>query len=149
MDAEADRLAAEEDAAWVELHTAFEQVPPDRFEEPALTPDGWSPKDSMFHVAAWCAEAAIQLERMRMGTYVDPLLDTEVQNREWLEISKGLDVPTVKAELHAARTRMRQEWCALCELGHPTPDAVEWFEESGHFHYGGHCQELLTWLTGG
>jgi hypothetical protein len=148
MDADADRLAAEEDAAWVELHAAFELVPTERFEEPRLTSDGWSPKDVMFHVAAWCAEAANQLERMRMGTYVDPQIDTVARNREWFEISKGLDIPTVKAELHAARVRMRQEWCELCELGHPTPDATEWFEESGQFHYGGHRRELLTWLEG-
>jgi hypothetical protein len=146
MDADARRLAAEEDAAWIELHAAFEQVPPDRFEEPRLTSDGWSPKDAMFHVAAWCAEASIQLERMRMGTYVDPKLDTEAQNGEWFEISRDLDVPTVKAELHAARTRMRQEWCELCERGEMTREAIEWFEESGHIHYRDHRLELLAWL---
>jgi hypothetical protein len=148
MDAKSERLAAEEDAAWAELHAAFEVISPDRFEEPKLTPEGWSPKDAMFHVAAWCAEASNQLQRMRLGTYVDPLIDTDAQNREWFEISKGLDGSTVKAELHAARTRMRKEWCELCEEAEPTPDAVEWFEESGHLHYGGHRRDLLTWLEG-
>ncbi len=89
----------------------------------------------MFHVGAWCAEAANQLERMRMGTYVDARIDIEVMNRAWFEISTELDVPTVKAELHAARTKMRQEWCELGERGALTPDAIEWFEESGHIHY--------------
>jgi hypothetical protein len=148
MDAEAERLAVEEDAAWIEVHAAFEQVPSDRFDEPRLTSDGWSPKDAMFHVGAWCAETAIQLERMRMGTYADLRIDPDTQNREWFEISKGLDVRTVKAGFHAARTRMRQEWCELCELGRPTADAVEWFEESGHLHYRGHRRELLAWLEG-
>jgi hypothetical protein len=146
MDAEAERLAAEEDAAWVALHGAFDLVPHHRFEEPHVTSGGWSPKDAMFHVAAWCAECAIQLERMRMGTYVDPLIDTEMQNREWFEISRGLDTPTVKAELHASRTRMRQVWCELCEQGGPTADAIEWFEESGPIHYREHLAELMTWL---
>jgi hypothetical protein len=149
MDAEAERLAAEEDAAWAELHALFDAIPSDRFEEPKLTSEGWSPKDAMFHIAAWCAEAANQLERMRMGTYVDPLIDTETQNREWFAISKDLDVRTVTAEVHAARTKMRQEWCQLCEQTPPTPEAVEWFEESGHIHYRGHRRELLTWLEGG
>lgn len=148
MDADAQRLADEEDVAWGELHAAFEQVPPERFEEPRLTDDGWSPKDAMFHIGAWCAECANQLERMRLGTYVDLRIDAETQNREWFAISKGLDVPTVKAELHAARTRVRQEWCELCELGSPTPHAIEWFEESGQLHYGGHARDLLTWLEG-
>jgi hypothetical protein len=146
MDADAERLAAEEDAAWLEMHAAFELVPAERFEEPRLTSDGWSPKDAMFHVAAWCAEAANQLERIRLGTYVDVRIDTETQNREWFEISKELDGPTVRAEIHAARTMMRQEWCELCEHGEATPDAVEWFEESGHIHYRGHRRELLAWL---
>jgi hypothetical protein len=146
MDAECERLAAEEDSAWADLRAAFDRVPPDRFEEPTLTTDGWSPKDAMFHVAAWCAEAANQLERMRMGTYIDPRLDTEARNREWFEISTGLDVPTVRAELRACRTRMRQEWCELCEQAGPTPDAIEWFEESAHIHYGGHRRDLSAWL---
>ncbi|MGZ5213037.1 MAG: hypothetical protein ACXWEG_01590 [Actinomycetota bacterium] len=146
MDADAERLAAEEDMAWVRLHVAFERVPPERFEQPGLTSDGWSPRDAMFHVAAWCAEATNQLERMRMGTYVSARIDIEAQNRDWFEISKSLDVPTVKAELHAARTRMRQEWCELCEQAELTPDAIGWFEESGHIHYQGHRRELLTWL---
>jgi hypothetical protein len=146
MDADAERLAAEEDGAWMELHTAFEQIPPDRFEEPLLTSDGWSPKDAMFHVGAWCAECAIQLERMRMGTYDDPRIDTDAQNDEWFEISKGLDLPTVKVELHAARTRMRQVWCELDELGKLTRDAIEWFEESGHIHYRAHRGQLVKWL---
>ncbi|MGZ8571928.1 MAG: hypothetical protein ACXWW5_06855 [Actinomycetota bacterium] len=146
MDADAERLAAEEEAAWLELHAALDLVPTERFEEPRLTSDGWSPKDAMFHLAAWCAEAASQLERMRTGTYVDPRIDTEAQNREWFEISKGLDVPTVSAELHASRTMMRQQWCALGALGRPTPEATEWFEESGHIHYRGHRRELLAWL---
>ena len=108
--------------------------------------DGWSPKDAMFHVAAWCAEAARQLERMRLGTYVDPLIESDAQNRAWFDLSQELDVPTVRAELHAARTKMRQEWCELGEHGELTSDAVEWFEESGHIHYRDHRRELLAWL---
>ncbi len=72
MDAEAERLAAEEDAAWAEIHAAFESIPAERFEEPRLTSEGWSPRDAMFHIAAWCAEAANQLERMRLGTLRRP-----------------------------------------------------------------------------
>jgi hypothetical protein len=146
MDADAERLAAEEDAAWLALHGAFDRVPAERFEEPRITPEGWAPKDAMFHVAAWCAEAANQLERMRLGTYVGARIDIGARNREWFEISMRLDAPTVKAELHAARTRMRQEWCELCERGAPTPTAIEWFTESGHVHYDEHGRQLRAWL---
>ena len=147
MDADADRLALEEDAAWLDVHVVFDSIDTDRFEAPGVTPDGWSPKDAMFHIAAWCAEAARQLERMRLGTYIDPLIESDAQNRVWFELSQGLDVPTVKAELHAARTKMRQEWCELGERGAMTRDAIEWFEESGHLHYRDHRRELLAWLA--
>ena len=146
MGADADRLALEEDAAWIELHATFDGIAPDRLEEPRLTSDGWSPKDAMFHLGAWCAEAARQLERMRLGTYVDTLIESDAQNRVWFEISRELDVPTVKAELHAARTKMRQEWCELSERGALTSEAIEWFEESGHLHYREHRRAILAWL---
>ena len=146
MGADADRLAMEEDEAWIELHAVFDAIDGERFETPGVTPDGWSPKDTMFHVGAWCAEAAQQLERMRLGTYVDPLIESEAQNRVWFELSQGLDVSTVKAELHAARTKMRQEWYELGERGEMRREAIEWFEESGHIHYRDHRRELLAWL---
>jgi hypothetical protein len=149
MDAEWERLAAEEDAAWLALHATFELIAPDRFEEPTLTPEGWSPKDAMFHCAAWCAEAANQLERIRLGTYVSEHLDIEALNAEWFEISRTLDAPTVRAELHATRTRMRQEWCELCEHNEPTPVATEWYVESGHVHFKDHRRQLEAWLEGG
>ena len=88
MAADADRLAREEDAAWIDLHATFDAIDGERFEAPGVTPDGWSPKDAMFHVAAWCAEAARQLERMRLGTYVDPSIEADAQNRAWFELSQ-------------------------------------------------------------
>ena len=141
-----DRLVAEEDAAWRALLEVFASIPPDRLDGSGVTDDGWSPKDVMFHIGAWCAEAANQLERMRMGTFVGGGTDTEAKNREWFETSQRLDVPTVRAELHPARERMLREWLAL---GEKTPTAQEWFEESGSIHYGGHVRDLRTWLERG
>ena len=65
MTPEIERLIVEEDRAWSTLHAIFERVPPARFEEPHVTPGGWSAKDVMFHVGAWLAEASRQLERIR------------------------------------------------------------------------------------
>ena len=80
------------------------------------------------------------------GVTSDGWSPKDAQNREWFELSRQLDVPTVMAEFHAARTKMRQEWCELGEHGELTSDAVEWFEESGHIHYRDHRRELLAWL---
>lgn len=140
-----DRLLAEERAGWDELRSVFDRIPPGRIDEPGVTPEGWSPKDVMFHVGAWCAECANQLERIRMGTFATQDWETDRKNREWFETSQRLDVPTVRAELHGARTWMLQEWEALAEI---TPDAWEWFEESGPLHYAEHVQDLRGWLEG-
>jgi Mycothiol maleylpyruvate isomerase N-terminal domain len=136
------RLLAEEEEGWRALHEAFARVPPERFEEPALTEEGWSAKDVMFHVGAWMAEAERQLSRMRMGTYRDEGLTKEridEINHEWFEVSRSLDPDTVRAEFHAARVRMLQEWEQLTDV---TPDAWEWFEESGPIHYAEHLPGL-------
>lgn len=140
-----ERLLAEERGGWDEMWSVFDRIPPERLEERGVTPEGWSPKDVMFHVGAWCAECGNQLERIRLGTFVNESWETDRRNREWFETSQRLDVPTVRVELHAARARMLQEWEALAEI---TPDAWEWFEESGPLHYAEHVKDLRAWLEG-
>lgn len=142
-----ERLLAQEEAGWRELHATFDAVSAGRFDEPGVNVEGWSPKDLMFHVGAWCAECGVQLERIAMGTFEanDALSGQTVDqmNRAWLETSRTLDPPTVLAGFHAARTRMMQAWQALDDL---TADAWEWFEESGPLHYAEHLRELRGWL---
>ena len=136
------RLLADEEAGWRELREIVDRMSPELLERPGLTPDGWSAKDAMFHIGAWMADCADQLERMRMGTFedrIDTLGDIERQNREWFELSRTLDIATVRTGLIAARTRMLQEFAALTDV---TPAAWEWFEESGSLHYRKHVGEL-------
>ncbi|HEY7400725.1 MAG TPA: maleylpyruvate isomerase N-terminal domain-containing protein [Actinomycetota bacterium] len=144
----AARLIAEEDARWRELHEVLHGIAPDRLERPGVTPEGWSVKDTVFHVAAWMADCADQLERMRFGTFVDPLETVQgidQLNREWFELSRTLDVATVWTELFAAHARMLAEWAALPAI---TRDAWDWFEESGPLHYRKHVQDLRGWIEG-
>ena len=142
-----DGLLAEEETAWRELHAAFAAIATEQLEEPGITPDGWSPKDVMFHIGAWAAECAHMLECIRMGTFEDPFTTGEAvnrQNREWFEQSRTMDPGTVRAEFIAARTRMLQEWAALPTV---TPEAWEWLEESGPIHYRKHLEDLAVWTT--
>jgi hypothetical protein len=137
----------EEDAGWRALHATLRRIPADRMEEPTVTPEGWSPKDVTFHVAAWLAEAAMSLRRMRAGTF-DPAEDPtreaiERMNAEWFAASRELDVPTVRVELEAARSELRLAWGELPEM---TPDAWSWFDESGARHYADHARDLRRWL---
>jgi hypothetical protein len=140
------RLMADEDAGWQELMAAFARIPAGRFEESTLTPDGWSPKDAMFHIGAWMADCGVQLERMRAGTF-RPGEETretiERQNQAWFELSRTMDPHDVRAEFLSARARMCEEFGAMPEV---TPDAWEWFEESGPLHYAEHLPDLRAFL---
>lgn len=143
---DAGRLRREERAAWTELVATFALVPDARFEEPALTPEGWSPKDAMFHVAGWMGDCADQLDAMRAGGF-DPTDETrdaiERQNQAWFEVSRRMPAVDVRRGFDDARARMLAAFDALPEI---TPDAVEWFEESGALHYPKHVADLRAFL---
>jgi hypothetical protein len=142
------RLLREEDNAWRDLDRRFELVGDDRFEEPTLTPEGWSPKDAMFHISGWMDDCAAQLGRIRAGAF-DPTEETreaiERQNQAWFEISRTMDPADIRAGFAAARQRMIDALSALDEV---TPEAVEWFEESGALHYAKHGEDLRVFTEG-
>ncbi|MET0801392.1 MAG: hypothetical protein ABWZ53_09515 [Actinomycetota bacterium] len=142
------RFMAAEDEAWRGLCAEFDRVPIARFEEPTVTPEGWSAKDAMFHVAGWMADCAHQLERMRAGSF-DPTEESresiERQTQAWLELSRTMTPVDVRSAFADSRRRMCEAFGDLQEL---TPDAIEWFGESGALHYAAHAQHLRSWLGG-
>ena len=69
-----EELTASEDRAWNAFHELIGKFREDELEIPGANADGWSAKDVMWHIGCWIAEAAQQLERIRLGTYED---------REW------------------------------------------------------------------
>lgn len=142
------RLLREEDDAWRDLERWFELASQGRFEEPTLTPDGWSPKDAMFHISGWMDDCAEQLARIRAGVF-DPTEVTreaiERQNQAWFEISRTMAPTDVRAGFAASRQRMIDAIGALDEV---TPEAVEWFEESGALHYAKHAEDLREFIGG-
>jgi len=143
---DASRLLHEEADAWARLGSIFAQVPEERFEEPTLTPEGWSPKDAMFHVGGWMRDCAVQLGHIAAGVF-DPTEETreaiERQNRAWFEVSRSMSPADVRAGFLDARRRMVEAFGALDEA---TPEAVEWFEESGALHYETHVEDLRVFL---
>jgi hypothetical protein len=136
-----DELCRAEDAAWIALRAVLDTVPARFYEEIGYTEE-WSVKDLLAHVGAWQAEAVQVLERIRMGTFVVERLDIDAMNREFVEASRPLPLPAVRAEAAAARTRMLQEFDALAEI---TADAQEWFVECGAAHYEEHVDRLRAW----
>ena len=143
---EPERLLEEEDRGWLELTDAFGDVPPERFEEPSLNVEGWTPKDAMYHVARWAEEAATVLRRIAAGTHREGDLDIDRFNEEWLEQGREVEADLVRLRFAKGRTAMRQAFGALDEV-----DAIawEWFEESGPRHYQEHLPDLRAFLERG
>lgn len=144
------RLLAEEADAWRLLEETFEQIPGERFEDPTLTPEGWSPKDAMFHLAAWMGDCGEQLDRMREGSFDrdDETHETiERQNRAWFEVSRAMAPGEVRERFSESRRSMVE---ALAELGAASGtlalEAIEWFEESGALHYAKHADDLRAFV---
>ena len=134
-----DEMVEAEDRGWAEIGGNLGRLSPEQMQEPGATADGWTVKDILWHLCCWTAEAARQLERIHMGTYVEQDWDTDGLNARYLEEGRGQDLATVRAELAAARSRVMAEWAQIDEL---TPAAEEWFEESGALHYHDHLAEL-------
>jgi nicotinate-nucleotide adenylyltransferase len=134
-------LAEAEHRAWAELCSVIESFDPAQLERPGYSP-GRSVKDLMAHVGCWLAEAGQILEQIRLGTYLGGDYDVEELNARFHELSRDQPLSLVRVELAAARNRLLQEWAALPEV---TPEAEEWFDESGPAHYLRHLDRLRAW----
>ena len=143
MTTDRTELGVAEEARWGELAELVSSLTPEQLEEHAYTEDGWSVKDLMAHIAAWLAEAAQVFEQIRYGTYRTERRDVDALNRRFYEANKDLPAPVVRAQCAAARNRMLVEWSALPEI---TPEAREWFRESGPEHYAEHLPRLRDWV---
>jgi hypothetical protein len=139
-------LLAEEERGWLELTEVFGDVPPERFEEPSVTDEGWSPKDVMYHVAAWAEEASTVLGRIAAGTHRESDPDTQVLNEEWFEQGRELEEDIVRIRFAKSRVAMRQVFSRLADVD---ANAWEWFEESGPRHYEEHLPDLRAFLERG
>ena len=70
----------------------------------------WSVRDVMGHVGTWLAEAGVQFERIRAGTYEGHDVDIDALNASFLEAMRGQPWEVAWTQANAGRTRMRQAW---------------------------------------
>jgi nicotinate-nucleotide adenylyltransferase len=136
-------LCRVEDAAWNELWGLVESTDAAAIERPGYTPE-WSVKDLMAHIGGWQAETVQILEQIRYGTYRRIPYDVDELNRVFVEANRDQPAHVVKAEMAAARNRMLEEFNRLPEI---TPEAEEWFRESGPEHYQEHLDRLREWVA--
>lgn len=137
-------LCRAEDDGWNEVNALIESLTPPQIEEPGYYPDvGWSVKDLLAHLAAWMAEAARILTQVHYGTYLKRDLDVDAMNKDFYEANRDLPLSVVRAEAFASRNRMLSEMNAIDGM---TPEAEDWFEESGRRHYEEHLPRLREWV---
>lgn len=138
-------LVRGEEEGWNEFWPLAASLSREQMVQDGYYPD-WSVKDLLAHIGSWHAEAAMMLERIRMGTYEPSSLDEDPLNREWWEIWREVDLDAVLAHLHSSRARMLEEWSWLPEdrLG---SEAEEWFRDCGPSHYREHRGRLREWAS--
>jgi hypothetical protein len=118
-----------------------------QIERAGLTVEGWAIRDLWWHLAFWCDDTARVLGEMREGTWdgTDPATEpgwTDRVNDAELERSRAMSAGEVRAVLLDARRRHLEAFGALDDV---TPDAQEWFDESGPLHFAKHAAELEAW----
>jgi hypothetical protein len=148
MTMDAEELLAQEAAAWGDLLQTLEAVPDARLEQPGVTPDGWTVKDVLVHVAGWLEACAEVLETGAWdlrAQEVETPEHVERVNAGHVERARGMTPDRARNHLELSRERAR---AAMGVLGTATPDAWAWFEESGPMHYAKHRHDLVAWLAG-
>jgi uncharacterized damage-inducible protein DinB len=137
-------LAAEREG-WAELEAVIASMPEDAIERPGVTPDGWSVKDTMWHVAKWWEDFV-----GAVPGFADPAFDpddetaeqVEAMNREWFDESRALPLEVVREQWRRSRDAGVAAFEAMRE---PTRVAEEWFTECGLIHYEKHLIDLRPW----
>ena len=138
-DIEAERVG------WYELVDLVRSLTPEECLEPGYYADpAWTVRDVVAHVGTWLAEAEVQFERMRAGTYEGHDVDVDELNAVFIAAMVGQPWDVAWVQANAARTRMVVAWY---ELQQPTDEAAWWIRKSGCDHYRAHLERLGEWVA--
>ena len=133
-----DDLTTREAGAWTTFESAVNAVPRDRRSEPLLA-DGWSVKDTLWHVAYWWRIGAETFEQMATGAgQVDEPGDTDEINAGALAESRAMSLEDVEAGVAQIRGRLLQAWASVSS----DPAAAETFAGETIEHYEDHLPAL-------
>ena len=129
---------------WSLLRQLLGAVPTSRADEPSLTPEGWSVRDLVWHLARWNDVVATQLESMRAGTFDEGFdWNTDVNNAQFLASGRSVSYADTMSELEDSRVRVIR---AMEQLDEVSPRAVELFSEPAYMHVDDHLPELRRFL---
>lgn len=102
----------------------------------------WSVRDVVGHIGTWLAEAEVQFERIRAGTYDGHDIDVDALNAIFLAALSDQPWEVIWVQANAGRTRMRQAWT---ELREPSEEAAWWIRKTAVEHYNEHLPRLAAW----
>jgi len=140
-------LVRAEADAWSGISSVIDAMSPSAIERPGVTPDGWTVKDTMWHVAKWWEDFLDVVPK-----FDDPAFDPDdgsaeeidALNRTWFEESSGLPIDVVRSRWTDARSAGVECFRAMLD---PSRTAERWFEECGTIHYEKHLIDLRPWAA--
>ena len=140
----AEEIEAER-RGWYDMIDLVRRLTPDECVVPGYFHDpDWTVRDVVAHLGTWLAEAQVQFERMRAGTYEGHDIDIDARNAELLALMEGQPWEVAWVQANAARTRMIEEWWLLREQ---TEEALWWIRKAAADHYAEHLPRLREWTA--
>jgi hypothetical protein len=134
-----------ERAGWYELVALVRSLTPEECLEPGYyTEPEWSVRDVVAHLGTWLAEAEVQFERIRAGTYDGHAVDVDALNASFLGAMSGQPWAIAWVQANAGRTMMLETWYALTE---PDDEAAWWIRKSAAEHFAEHLPRLREWTA--
>lgn len=134
-----------EQRGWNEIMELVRSLDPDAIARPGYFSDpDWSIADLVAHLGTWLAEAGIQIERIRAGTYEPREIDIDALNAQFHAAMSGQPWDVILTQAQASRYRMLKVWYRL-----PTrsDDAAWWVAKAGAEHYREHLDRLRAWVS--
>ena len=104
----------------------------------------WTVRDVVAHLGTWLAEAQVQFQRMKAGTYEGHDLDIDALNVAFAQAMRDQPWEVVWLQANAARSMMVLDWHQLTE---PSAEAAWWMRKSGVDHYAEHLERLREWVA--
>ncbi len=133
-----------ERSGWYELVDLIRSLTPEECLEPGYYQDpAWTVRDVVAHLGTWLAEAAVQFERIRAGTYEGHDIDVDVLNAKFLQAMADQPWDVAWVQANAGRTIMLQSWYELLD---PTEEASWWIRKSAAEHFAEHLPRLREWV---
>jgi hypothetical protein len=143
MEQREDLLRLERDR-WTMLQQLLGEIPQSRTDESSLTPEGWSVRDLVWHLACWNDVVATQLDLIRDGAFDDRFdWDTEENNARFLVSGRSVTFSHALSALERSRANVIR---AMEELEEVPPRALELFSEPAYQHVDDHLPELRRFL---